>query len=296
MRGAALSENEEQLRLVVNAVPTLIAYVDTEARYVWANETYRRWFGYSPEQIRGLHGREVLGPDAWAAIQPYVRRVLAGEAITFDHRVVYKTGPARNVRASYTPHLDRQGRVRGFVAMVSDITETRAAELALRRSEQMLERSQSSAHVGSWEVTLAAGKGERAGAVHWSHETYRMLGYEPGGVEVTDAGFMAHIHPDDRNPVCADWLPRIERGEPFESDFRIVRPDGTVRLIHTWTDFQHDAAGKPLRMVGTCQDITERKQAEAGAARGRPPQGRVPGHAGPRAAQPPGPDPQRPAS
>jgi PAS domain S-box-containing protein len=126
----------------------------------------------------------------------------------------------------------------------------------------MLERSQSLAHVGSWEVTMVDGEGGRAGAVRWSNETYRLMGVEPGVVQVTDAGFMDYIHPDDREPICADWTVRIARGEPFESDFRIVRPDGTVRLLHTWTDFLRDAEGRPIRMVGTCQDFTDLKRAE----------------------------------
>ena len=126
----------------------------------------------------------------------------------------------------------------------------------------MLERSQSLAHLGSWEVTMVDGEGGRAGAVRWSNETYRLVGVEPGSVQVTDAGFMDYIHPDDREPICADWTVRIARGEPFESDFRIVRPDGTVRLLHTWTDFLRDAEGRPIRMVGTCQDFTDLKRAE----------------------------------
>jgi PAS domain S-box-containing protein len=135
------------------------------------------------------------------------------------------------------------------------------SEEQLRRSE-MLERSQSSAHVGSWEMTMVDGEGGRAGAVRWSNETYRLLGFEPGSVEITDAGFMDYIHEDDRQPTCAAWTARIAAGEPFESDFRIVRQDGAVRLLHTWTDFLRDADGRPIRMVGTCQDVTELKRAE----------------------------------
>jgi two-component system CheB/CheR fusion protein len=247
---------------VASAVPALIAYVDKDGRYVWANETYRRWFGQPPEAIRGLHASEVLGAAAWARLRPYVERALAGEQVTFDDRVSYRTGPIRDVRASYIPHLDPAGRPLGFAVMVNDLTEIRATEAALRHSENMLDRSQSSAHVGSWEVRMVDGEGGHAGQVRWSNETYRLMGFEPGDVEVTDRGFMDYIHPEDAQPVCTDWIARIERGEPFETDFRIVRPDGTVRTIHTWADFQRDANGKMLSMVGTCQDITERKRAE----------------------------------
>ncbi|HEX4447705.1 MAG TPA: PAS domain S-box protein [Polyangiaceae bacterium] len=254
----ALHESAEQMRFAANAVPALIAYVDAQARYVWTNETYRRWFGHAPDAIRGLHASEVLGASAWASIQPFVERALGGEAITFEHRLVYKSGPARDVRASYVPHLDEAGRVRGFVGLVNDITEIRTAEAALRRSEHMLEHSQSISHVGSWEVTLEGCHSDPPGCLRWSDETYRIFGYEPGAVEVSQGLFFGAIHPDDRAATRAASRGGMERGEPFEKDYRIIRPDGTVRAIHAWSRFECDAGGKPVRMLGTCQDITER--------------------------------------
>jgi PAS domain S-box-containing protein len=257
-----LNESAEQLRFVANAVPALIAYVDTDARYVWGNESYRRWFGYPPDHIRGRHISEVLGATAWAAVRPYAERALAGEEVTFHHRLVYKIGPARDVRATYTPHLDGDGRVRGFVVLSNDISEIRSAEHALRRSERMLEQSQTTAHVGGWEVILADGRPTESGALVWSDEAYRIFGFEPGSIELTHQVFYGVLHPDDREAMRAASNAGLQRGEPFEKEYRIVRPDGTVRVIHAWTRFEREPGGKPTRMFGTCQDITERKQAE----------------------------------
>ena len=284
-------ESEEQLRFVANALPALIAYVDGDGRYVWANESYRRWFGYPPERVRGLHASEVLGADAWATLRPFVERALAGEEVLFDHRIVYKNGPPRDVRASYIPHRDAAGRVIGFAVMVNDITEIRAAEAALRHSEDMLEQSQSSAHVGSWEAELRDDR--HIDGVRWSDETYRLLGFEPGAVGVAEAGFVAYIHPDDKQPICTDWLARIPRGEPFESDFRVVRPDGTVRLaahVERFPARHHGQADSHARHLPGHHRTHARG---AGAARGRSPQGRVPGDAVPRAAQSAGADTER---
>ena len=257
-----LGEEAEPLRFVANSVPALIAYIDAEARYVWGNESYRRWYGISPEQLRGRHMIEVLGPSAWASIQPYIERVLAGQEITFDHRLVYDSGLSRDVRATYVPHLDPAGRVRGFGVLVNDMTEIRVAEAALRRSERMLEHSQSTAHVGSWEVNLREGSPTDLGTLRWSDETYRIFGHEPGAVEVSHQLFFGAIHPDDRDAMRAASKAGIERAEPFEKEYRIVRPDGTVRVIHAWSRFECDAGGRPLRMLGTLQDITERQQLE----------------------------------
>jgi PAS domain S-box-containing protein len=255
-------EDLEQLQVMVNAVPALICYVGTDGRYVWGNETYRRWYGTSPEEIRGRHVSEVLGAPAWASIRSYVERALAGEAVTFDQRMVYKSGPARDVRAAYVPHFDASGRVLGFVALVNDITEIRTAEAALRHSERMLEQSQSTAHVGSWEATLADSGAVDPPSLRWSNETYRIFGREVGDVAVTRATFFDALHPDDRDGVCAVLKVGIERREPFEMEYRIVRPDGTVRVLHSWARFERDGRGGPTRMVGTTQDVTERRRVE----------------------------------
>ncbi len=261
-RERALHESADQLAVVANAVPALMSYLDAEARYVWVNDSYRRWFGAAPESVPGRHASEVLGSAAWAVIRPYVDRVLGGEEVTFDQRLTYKAGPSRDVRATYVPHVDADGRVRGFVALVNDISEIRAAEAAVRRSEHMLERSESIAHVGSWEITFAEGDRRQPSSLRWSDEHYRIFGHEPGSVEPTQALFHQAIHPEDRENIRAITSAGLERGEPFEKEYRIVRPDGTVRVVHSWARFERDAAGRLQRMLGTSQDVTERKRAE----------------------------------
>jgi len=257
-----LSENETQLRFAANAVPALLSYLDAGARYVWCNESYRRWFGYAPDRLRGRHVSEVLGEAAWQQLRPHIEQALRGEPVTFEDRVVFKNGPPRHIRDSYIPHVDSSGRVRGFVVLSNDVTEIKAAAYALRRSERMLERSQSAAHVGSYEVLLVDTGDVKAGTVLWSDETFRMFGYEPDSFPITHPTFFEFIHTEDRERMRAGSGPKIQRAQPFENEFRIVRPDGTVRVMHTWTDFERDASGTPIRMIGTCQDVTDRKVAE----------------------------------
>jgi len=257
----AICESEERLRFVANAIPPLIAYVGADVRYVWVNESYRRWFGYAPDTLRGVHARDVLGAAAWARLQAYVERVLRGEEVTFEDRVVYKNGPVRHVRASYIPHLDASGRVLGFAVTANDITEIRAAEIALRRTEQMLERSQSTAHVGSWELALKDGV-PVPGALKWTDETYRIYGLEPQSVGDLQRIAVSAVHPEDRERVRTDVPETTERVQPLEREYRIVRPDGTVRTVHEWIHVDTDERGRPIRMMGTCQDVTERHRAE----------------------------------
>ena len=230
-------------------------------RYVWVNEGYRRWFGRPAEAFIGLHAREVLDAASWANVRPHVERALAGEEVSFDNRQSYRDGTVRDVRVSYVPQRAADGRVRGFVALCSDITERKAVETALRRSEALLEQSQAAAQVGSWELTLDERLVEVPDSSLWSSETYRMFGYSldtPASV----SRFYARVHPSDRAPVHAWFVGALERFEPSEKEYRVALPDGSLRVLHVWLHFERAPDGKTTRVFGTCQDITERTRAE----------------------------------
>ncbi|MBI4772569.1 MAG: PAS domain S-box protein [Deltaproteobacteria bacterium] len=134
----ALSDREEELRLISDAGPTLISYVDSGGLYHWVNKTYAEWVGLSAREIRGLHVREVLGETAWLAVEPFAERVLAGEAVTYEHQLLMRDGP-RWVRGTCTPDLNEAGQVRGFVEHALDIGERKEAEETYRATLNILE-------------------------------------------------------------------------------------------------------------------------------------------------------------
>ena len=149
---------------------------------------------------------------------------------------------------------------------MTDFSDIRSAERALRESERMLAESQAAAHVGSWEAPLGAdGSGN---VLRCSDETYRIFGYDVGA-PFDYALFYASVHPDDRDHVRCAARAATERPGRAEVEFRIVRPDGTVRNIQSWFMLERDASGAATRWRGTCQDITERKRAELEGRRAR---------------------------
>jgi two-component system CheB/CheR fusion protein len=255
-------ENAEELRLIADSVPALLSFVDSDARYVWCNEGYTRAFGITTEEIRGKHIRDLLGPAGWESVRPCLTRALSGESVTFENQVRMRDGSLFEGHVSFVPYRDASGSVRGAVILVNDVTARKATERALRKSERMLERSQSTAHVGSWEVELDEGGQVRPGTVKWSAETFRIFGYEPGALELTGTTFLDRIHPEDRDLARATVDRFMREGKAYENEYRIVRPDGTVRLLHSWVEFEADGASRPIRVIGTCQDITERNRAE----------------------------------
>ena len=136
-------------------------------------------------------------------------------------------------------------------------------EEALRRSEQHLAAAQRITHCGSWEIELGDLSDIDGNPLRWSDEVFRIFGYEPGAIEVTNENFFRAVHPEDRERIHAAVQAAIETGAPYSLDHRVIRPDGSIRIVHEESELRYDASGRPTRMIGTVQDITHQRQTEA---------------------------------
>ncbi|HKO60116.1 MAG TPA: PAS domain S-box protein [Pyrinomonadaceae bacterium] len=128
---------EEKLRLVIDTVPALISYVDSEQRYQFTNKKYEEWFGHSCQEVQGKHLQAILGQDAYEQILPHVEEVLRGKEVSFASWVDYKGAGKRHVQINYVPHLDERGVACGFLAFIVDLIERKPAEEALLESENL---------------------------------------------------------------------------------------------------------------------------------------------------------------
>jgi len=143
------------------------------------------------------------------------------------------------------------------------VSDLEAVEAALRESERHLAAAQRITHCGSWELDLGDLVDLDRNRLRWSDEVFRIFGYEPGTIEVTNANFFRAVHPDDRDRIGAAVRAAIERGTVYSLDHRVIRPDGSVRIVHEQSEIQLDGSGRPLRMIGTVQDVTEQRTAES---------------------------------
>ncbi|MBE9048403.1 PAS domain S-box protein [Pleurocapsales cyanobacterium LEGE 10410] len=125
---SSLQRSEEQLKVITDALPVLIAYVDRQQRYRYVNRTYESWFGKSRSSLLGKSMPELLGKDNYQKILPYIRTALAGKAVTFENQLTTLSGNPYWIEATYIPDFDSDGEVRGFFGMVDDITERKAVE------------------------------------------------------------------------------------------------------------------------------------------------------------------------
>jgi PAS domain S-box-containing protein len=136
------------------------------------------------------------------------------------------------------------------------------AETAVSESNDRLARAQRVARIGSWELNPLRPDRPGESPATWSDELFRIFGYEPGSVPVNAQTFYDRVHPEDREATATALAKALQTGCRYDLEHRLLLPDGSVRWIHEQADFVLDpVTGRPVRALGTAQDITEHKLA-----------------------------------
>ncbi len=138
----ALQASEQQLRLVTDAIPELIAYVDANLAYQFNNKAFEKWFGFSRNEIKGKKIWQVIGEKPYTVIKPYVRQVMSGQNITFEEKLSYPYRGDVYIRSSYIPNFSEDGTVAGFFLLTADITQSKNEEES--KLKHMLEAAHAS--------------------------------------------------------------------------------------------------------------------------------------------------------
>jgi PAS domain S-box-containing protein len=128
-----LRRHEQEIRMIADNVPALVSYVDVAGCYRFVNRQYEEWFGVPREEVIGKRCSQVLGGPTFELIKDRIETALAGHRVSFEEALPYAHGGMRWVIADYVPDIDDQGRVNGFFALVTDITERKRAEELLQR-------------------------------------------------------------------------------------------------------------------------------------------------------------------
>ncbi len=151
---------------------------------------------------------------------------------------------------------NERGRITHFVGIKDDITARKRAEAALRESEKRLRLAQASANVGIWDWNVHTGR------MDWTPELEALYGFAPGSFPGTYAAFRSRVHPDDLADMESRRDSAVAARQPFDFDFRILLPSGTVKWVNCKGAAKYYETGAPLRLFGVYVDITARKQAE----------------------------------
>src|SRR5882672_3143711 len=252
-----LRESEERFRLIAENASDLITVIDTQGRRVYANPTYGKLFG----DARALIGEEMAGrihPEDRERVRESFRATVEdGRNRHSVFRFLVPNGEVRYIESYRSAVLDAQGRVEFVVAVARDVTERRRTEEALRARDVQLQEAQALANLGSWEWDL------QSNTRTWSDQVSRIFGLRPDQLpSTTFYGFSPLVHPEDRERTAKLAREALSTEKSYENQFRIVRPDGAVRTVHNQARIDRDESGRPVRVIGVCQDITERKLAE----------------------------------
>ncbi len=224
----------------------------------WSEETYRI-FECDYDTKPGLElVLERTHPDDRDRVQQVIDRA-SRYAKDFDveHRLLMPDGSVKHVQVvGHLLETGQSGKVE-LVGAITDITERKRAEVALRQTEAYLEEAQRLTHTGSWAWNVA-----RRENVHWSQEQYRLFGLDPRSDSPSFETAYQRIHPEDRATFNEAVERAIRERSDFEVDFRTVLPDGSIKYLRSVGHPVFDASGELVEFVGTGMDVTERRQAE----------------------------------
>lgn len=232
-------------RLLMDRVPSMLAYWDADLRCRFANQAYVRWFGVSPSDLVGRSLRDLLGPELFTLNEPYVRAVLAGQDQTFERVVPGPDGVRRDSLAHYTPDIV-DGVVVGFLVEVTDVTPLKAAQLELLHSQEYLRELFSLTTEG---VVVADREGRY---IDCNDASCTMLGYsrqEILGKTFEDLLCTAELQ---RLPAARALL---HAGQLHVEEWALRRKDGGTIPVEVRASFLPDG-----RRVGYLRDITEYKR------------------------------------
>ena len=258
MERPPLEENIALLEATLDATHDALLVVDLNRRVIHSNRHFLDMSGMSRDEIAsgGLDlvvqrlAAQLENPDAIAAFT----QEFGSEPARRVDVLRFKDG---RLFEHHVAPLRFGSRVAGRVESFRDISDAVRTADSLEQHRRFLEQAQAVAHVGSWVADL-----DGSGQLTWSAETYRILGVPSGGFAGTSDAFYELVHADDREVLRAARAAALEYDKPFDIEHRIVRTDGSVRWVHERASIVRDSDGRPLRMVGTVQDITERRQLE----------------------------------
>ncbi len=240
----------------LEATANAVVITDRTATVLWANSAFERLTGYSRAEIVGQSMRLLRsGRNPQALYQEMWQTILGGRIWRGELVNRRKDGSQYQEEMTITPVQDGTGEITHFIAIKLDISERRQAEAALRSLSDRLSLATAVAKIGVWELDLATN------AFTWDATLFEIYGFPPL-VPIPYEKWSAAVYPQDL-PAVESALRKIigEKGQGF-AEFRIIRADGAIRNVLALGRAVIDEQAKISRVVGTTQDITERRQAE----------------------------------
>jgi PAS domain S-box-containing protein len=228
--------------------------IDSTGRLLEVNDTYCHMSGYSEDDLLTRHISDLDAVENLKVVTQRIEKIISQGSDRFETKHRRKDGTVFDVEISVQYRPEEDGL---FVCFIRDMTERKSSELRYSRMQDILMESQRIAHIGSFELIVATQETE------WSDEEFRIYGLNPSeGAPAYQDILQNSIHSDEAELVDKAFKEAVENCKILELTHKIVRPDGTVRIVHDVAHPYFDDAGNLYRYIGVTHDITEKKHAE----------------------------------
>lgn len=250
-----LAKSENLLRTIIESEPECVKLLAVDGSLLQMNPAGLAMLeAESFEQVARRPLMDLVAPEWRPAFREHIEAVFRGETADLEFQVVGLRGGQRWLETRAVPLRDADGGILALLGVTRDVTARKQSESALRRSEARLAEAQRIAHIGSWERDFTTDE------MWGSAEAYALFGLS-GQPSLSYETAISMIHPEDREHARQVAAQGLADRAPYQVEYRIVRPDGTVRDVHAEGLLQFDD-GRPVLATGTVQDITDRKRAE----------------------------------
>ena len=239
---------------IADALPMPLALIDREERYTFCNKALSEFLERPRSQILGNHMREVIGDNAYEVRRPLIRAALAGEKQWFAAEYDHPSRGTLALQTQYLPQREADGTVSGIVILVSDVTEQRVAERAIRESEARFRRIANNAPVIMWVTRLDRHR-------EFVNDAYLRFTGIPRD-KVNDHEWRDFIHPDDFDRIVVESMAGEASRRPFSLEARYKRGDGDYRWLRSVSSPRFGPDGELLGFIGAAFDVTVAKEAE----------------------------------
>ena len=241
-------------RLVLENSLDVICVLDANGRFTQVSGASETVWGFAPAELVGRAYFDLAHPDDRGHTLREGAAVLAGQpTVDFRNRVVRKDGRVVSMQWSAV----WSARDRMMFAVARDVTEASRQSAALAEAQASLERAQQIARMGAWELDIPKDE------LHWSDEVYRIFQLDDDEFGGKYEAFRARVHPDDLAELEAAQARTLAGKGDLDIEHRIVLPGGGVGYVHERARLLKDDQGRPWKLAGSVQDITERKRAQA---------------------------------
>ena len=262
-RETELRESEQRFQLVADAAPVMIWMSGVDKLCTFFNRTWLEFTGRKLEQEIGTGWSEgVHSDDLQQCLQTYTKAFDTRKPFVMRYRLRHRDGEYRWISDQGVARYDLAGNFAGYIGSCVDVTDLMTKDEALRQSEERMRLAADAVNLAIWEWDLTTNE-------IWATNARRAILGWPARGNVTFEDFMSHVHPEDRGRLQQTINHAIYDRKDYDSEYRLVLPDGIVRWMSGRGSVQFNADGKPTRLLGISIDITARKQAELDAQRDR---------------------------